>query len=256
MTSQLETPTDGDQPNRIAFVTGATRGIGRAVAVALAAEGMHVIITGRVTSALEETDDAIRAVGGSATLIPLNLQQTERIDALGPTLYQRFGRLDVLIANAGLLGPLSPLPHVTMDAWARVLELNLTVNWQLIRTLDPLLRRSDAGRAVFVTSGAAKAKNAYWGPYAVSKAGLEALAKTYAQEMVNTNVRVNLINPGPIRTQMRAKAFPGEDPETLYTPEDIAPLFVELASPECTANGEIFDGPAWLREHIGTKSSA
>src|SRR5690606_34981332 len=132
--------------------TGATRGIGRAVAIALAAEGLHVIITGRVTSALEETDDAIRAAGGTATLIPLNLQQTERIDALGPTLYQRFGRLDVLIANAGLLGPLSPLPHVTMDAWARVLELNLTVNWQLIRTLDPLLRRSDAGRAVFVTS--------------------------------------------------------------------------------------------------------
>lgn len=256
MTSQSETPTDGEQPNRIALVTGATRGIGRAVAIALAAEGLHVIITGRVTSALEETDDAIRAAGGTATLIPLNLQQTERIDALGPTLYQRFGRLDVLIANAGLLGPLSPLPHVTMDAWARVLELNLTVNWQLIRTLDPLLRRSDAGRAVFVTSGAAKAKNAYWGPYAVSKAGLEALAKTYAREMVNTNVRVNLINPGPIRTQMRAKAFPGEDPATLDTPEDIAPLFVELASPECTANGEIFDGPGWLRQHVGTKSSA
>ncbi|MCV0371517.1 SDR family NAD(P)-dependent oxidoreductase [Filomicrobium sp.] len=256
MTSQSETPTDGEQPNRIALVTGATRGIGRAVAIALAAEGLHVIITGRVTSALEETDDAIRAAGGTATLIPLNLQQTERIDALGPTLYQRFGRLDVLIANAGLLGPLSPLPHVTMDAWARVLELNLTVNWQLIRTLDPLLRRSDAGRAVFVTSGAAKAKNAYWGPYAVSKAGLEALAKTYAREMVNTNVRVNLINPGPIRTQMRAKAFPGEDPATLYTPEDIAPLFVELASPECTTNGEIFDGPGWLRQHVGTKSSA
>lgn len=235
-------------PNRIALVTGATRGIGRAVAVALAADGLHVILTGRVTSALEETDDAIRAVGGTATLIPLNLQQSDRLDALGPTLYQRFGRLDVFVANAGILGPLSPLPHVASEAWARVIEINLTANWQLIRTLDPLLRRSTAGRAIFVTSGAARAENAYWGPYAVSKAGLEALVKTYAQEMANTNVRANLINPGPVRTQMRAKAFPGEDPGTLPAPEDIAPLFVDLARPGCTANGELFDGPAWLRQ--------
>lgn len=242
-------------PNRIALVTGATRGIGRAVAIALAADGLHVILTGRVTSALEETDDAIRALGGSATLIPLNLQQSDRVDGLGPALYQRFGRLDVLVANAGILGPLSPLAHVTSEAWARVMEINLTVNWQLIRTLDPLLRRSAAGRAIFVTSGAAQANHAYWGPYAVSKAGLEALAKTYAHEMTNTTVRTNLINPGPVRTQMRAKAFPGENPDTLPAPEDIAPLFVELARPECTSNGEIFDGPSWLRQQARASSS-
>lgn len=156
-------------PNRIALVTGATRGIGRAVAIALAADGLHVILTGRVTSALEETDDAIRALGGSATLIPLNLQQSDRVDGLGPALYQRFGRLDVLVANAGILGPLSPLAHVTSEAWARVMEINLTVNWQLIRTLDPLLRRSAAGRAIFVTSGAAQANHAYWGPILLSR---------------------------------------------------------------------------------------
>lgn len=252
-----EATNGGMTPNRIALVTGASRGIGRAVAVALAADGMHVILTGRVTSALEQTDDEIRAVGGTATLIPLNLQQSDRLDALGPTLYQRFGRLDVFVANAGILGPLSPLPHVTSESWARVIDINLTANWQLIRTLDPLLRRSPAGRAIFVSSGAARAENAYWGPYAVAKAGLEALAKTYAQEMVNTPVRANLINPGPIRTQMRAKAFPGEDPQKLPAPDEIAPLFVELARPDCTANGELFDGPEWLRQQKAkTPSSA
>lgn len=248
MTSQEEAPDGVTPPNRIALVTGATRGIGRAVAVALARDGLHVIITGRVTSQLEETDDAIRAVGGTATLIPLNLLQAERVDGLGPALYQRFGHLDVLVANAGILGPLSPLPHVTTEAWQRVIDTNLTANWQLIRTLDPLLRRSSAGRAIFVTSGAARADHAYWGPYAVSKAGLEALAKTYAQEMANTHVRANLINPGPVRTQMRAKAFPGEDPQTLPAPDEIAPLFVELARPECTASGEIFDAYSWLSQ--------
>lgn len=256
MTTEAEEHTDGGAiPNRIALVTGATRGIGRAVAIALAADGVHVILTGRVTSALEETDDAIRALGGTATLIPLNLQQSDRVDGLGPTLYQRFGRLDVLVANAGILGPLSPLAHVTTEAWDRVMQINLTVNWQLIRTLDPLLRRSAAGRAIFVTSGAARANHAYWGPYAVSKAGLEALVKTYAHEMTNTTVRANLINPGPIRTQMRARAFPGENPDTLPAPEDIAPLFVELARPDCTSNGEIFDGPSWLRQHAKAGTS-
>lgn len=257
MISQAKEANDGSTlPGRIALVTGATRGIGRAVALALAAEGLHVILTGRVTSALEETDDAIRAIGGRATLVPLDLQQGDRVDGLGPTLYQRFGRLDVLVANAGILGPLSPLAHVTTDAWSSVLDINLTANWRLIRTLDPLLRRSSAGRAIFVTSGAAHGNHAYWGPYAVSKAGLEALVKTYAQEIANTPVRANLLDPGPIRTQMRAKAFPGENPQTLPAPEDIAPLFVELARPDCTANGERFSGPDWLRQRKSRAESS
>lgn len=226
---------------RIALVTGATRGIGRAVAVALAKAGAHLILTGRTSGALEEVDDEIRTAGGQATLVTLNLKHGDKIDALGPTLYQRFGKLDVLVGNAGVLGPLSPLGHIPTDAFTETLEINLTANWRLIRTLDPLLQRSEAGRAIFVTSGAASAKNAYWGPYAVSKAGLEALVKTYAHEIASTNVRANLVSPGPIRTRMRAKAFPGEDAMTLKTPDDIAPLFLRLASPDCADNGRVFE---------------
>jgi NAD(P)-dependent dehydrogenase (short-subunit alcohol dehydrogenase family) len=234
---------------RTALITGATRGIGRAVALALAREGAHLILTGRTAGALEEVDDEIRqitkaikgAADGRATLLTLNLKHGEKIDGLGPTLFSRFGKLDILIANAGVLGPLSPLGHITTDAFLETIDINLTANWRLIRTLDPLLKQSDAGRAVFVTSGAASAKNAYWGPYAASKAGLEALVKTYARECDASTVRVNLINPGPIRTRMRAKAFPGEDPMTLKTPEDIAPAFVRYALPGCTDNGTILD---------------
>lgn len=226
---------------RIGLITGATRGIGFAAAKALAAAGAHLVLTGRTAGALEELDDEIRAVGGNATLVTLNLKHGDKIDSLGPTVFQRWGKLDFVVGNAGILGPLSPIGHVTTDAWNEIIEINLTANWRLLRTLDPLLRRSDAGRAIFVTSGAASANNAYWGPYAVSKAGLEALVKTYAHEVENTTVRANLINPGPIRTRMRAKAFPGEDPMTLKTPEDLAPLFVNLASPEATENGRIFD---------------
>lgn len=231
--------------DRIALVTGASRGIGRAVAAAMAREGAHVIVTARVTGALEELDDEIRASGGSATLLQLDLRKGDRVDQLGPTIFQRWGRLDVLIGNAGMLGPLSPLAHVTEAAWTSVIETNLSANWRLIRTLDPLLQRSDAGRAVFVTSGAASGKSAYWGPYAVSKAGLEALARTYALEVETTKVRVNLVNPGPVRTQMRAKAFPGEKPETLPAPEDLAPLFVELASAHCALNGQTINFRDW-----------
>ena len=233
---------------RTVLITGATRGIGRAVALAMAREGAHLILTGRTSGALEEVDDEIRAVtkaagqkSEGATLITLNLKHAEKIDALGPTLFARFGKIDALIANAGVLGPLSPLGHVTNDGFLETLDINLTANWRLIRTLDPLLQKSDAGRAVFVTSGAASAKNAYWGPYAVSKAGLEALVKTYAMECATTPVKANLINPGPIRTRMRAKAFPGEDPMTLKTPDDIAPAFVRFALPTCTDNGAILD---------------
>jgi NAD(P)-dependent dehydrogenase (short-subunit alcohol dehydrogenase family) len=233
---------------RLALVTGASRGIGRAVALALAKEGAHLILVARTQGALEELDDAIRAIGGSATLLQLDMRKGDKLDALGPTLFQRWGKLDILVGNAGILGPLSPVGHITADAWNDVMAVNLTANWRLIRTVDPLLRKSDAGRAIFVTSGAAQAKTAYWGPYAASKAGLEALVKSYAHELERTPVRVNLVNPGGTRTAMRAKAFPGENPDTLPTPEDIAPLFVELASPDYTGNGEVIEYRAWRAE--------
>ena len=226
---------------RLALVTGATRGIGRAVALAYAREGAHVILVGRTVGALEEADDEIREIGGSATLLTLDLKRNDKIDALGPTIYQRWQKLDILVGNAGILGPLSPLGHVPAETWDEVLQVNLTANWRLIRTLDPLLRASDAGRAIFVSSGVAVRPRAYWGPYAVSKAALEALVRTWADEVANTPVRVNLVNPGPTRTRMRAQAFPGEDPATLRTPEDLAPTFVRLAEPACTDNGRLFD---------------
>ncbi|PPD28546.1 MAG: oxidoreductase [Hyphomicrobium sp.] len=231
--------------DRIALVTGASRGIGRAVAVALAREGAHVIVTGRSTGALEDLDDEIRATGGAATLLQLDLRKGDKVDQLGPTIFQRWGKLDILVGNAGMLGPLSPLAHVTETAWTAVIETNLTSNWRLIRTLDPLLQRSDAGRAVFVTSGASTGKNAYWGPYAVSKAGLDALVRTYAHEVATTRVRVNIVNPGPTRTQMRAKAFPGESPESLPHPSELGPMFVELAAPQCAFNGQSFKFRDW-----------
>lgn len=227
--------------NKLALVTGASRGIGRAVALELARQGAHVIITARRVGALEELDDEIRAAGGTATLVKLDLTDGDKIDALGPTIHQRWGHLDILVGNAGLLGPLSPLPHVTLDAWNAVFDVNVHANWRLIRTCDPLLRNAAAGRAIFVTSGAALAKRAYWGPYAASKAALEAMVKTYAHEVANTPVRVNLLAPGAVRTQMRAKAFPGEDAMTLPAPEELTPLFLELASPALTANGERFE---------------
>jgi NAD(P)-dependent dehydrogenase (short-subunit alcohol dehydrogenase family) len=227
--------------NRIALVTGASRGIGRAVAVGLAREGAHVVLLARTVGGLEEVDDEIRAFGGTATLVNLDLKQSDKVDALGPTLYQRWGKLDILVANAGVLGPLSPLPHITGDAWNEVIEVNLTANWRLIRSLDPVLRRSEAARAVFVSSGAALAKNAYWGPYAVSKAGLEALVKTYAHEVASTPIKVNLLNPGPVRTTMRQRAFPGENPATLPEPEALVPLFLDLVDAGQTESGRVYD---------------
>ncbi len=233
--------------DRLALVTGASRGIGRAVAIALARHGTHLIITGRTRGALEEVDDEIRALGGKATLLALDLNDGEKIDQLGPTIFQRWGKLDIFIANAAILGPLSPLHHVAVDAWSPVMDVNLNANWRLIRTLDPVLKRSDAGRALFVTAGEADGANAYWGPYATSKAGLETLAKTYAREVADTTVRVNLVDPGAVRTQLRAKAFPGEDPNKLPAPDDVAPLFIELVSPACTFNGRIVRFSEWVR---------
>jgi NAD(P)-dependent dehydrogenase (short-subunit alcohol dehydrogenase family) len=232
-----------DKPlaGRLALVTGASRGIGRAVSIGLAKAGAHVVLLARTVGGLEELDDEIRAAGGSATLVELDLKRTDKLDALGPTILQRWGKLDILVANAGILGPLSPLGHITSDAWREVMDVNLTANWHIIRSVDPLIRRSDSGRAIFVSSGAALARNAYWGPYSVSKAGLEALAKTWARELADTPARVNIVNPGPIRTGMRAKAFPGEDPASLKSPDDIVPLFLRLADPGFDETGKIFD---------------
>lgn len=232
-----------DKPlaGRIALITGASRGIGRAAALALGSAGAHVVLLARTVGGLEEVDDEIRAAGGAATLVQLDLKRSDMVDALGPTILQRWGRLDILVANAGILGPLSPLGHITSDAWREVIDVNLTANWHLIRAADPLIRRSDAGRAIFVSSGAALARNAYWGPYAASKAGLEALAKTWARELADTSAKVNIINPGPIRTGMRAKAFPGEDALGLKTPAEIAPLFVTLSRPDFDKSGLVFD---------------
>ena len=226
--------------DRIALVTGASRGIGRAVAVAYAREGAHVLLLARTRKALEPVDDAIKALGGTATLIPLNLAHGQKIDALGPTLYERFGRLDVLVGNAAILGRLSPLTHIPSAHWDQVMNVNVTANWRLIRTLDPLLRRSDAGRVIFVTSSA-QSGPAYWAPYSVSKMALETLAKTYANETADTHIRVNLINPGATATRMRAEAYPGEDQMTLKTPEDVAEHFVALALPDFGQTGQIVD---------------
>ena len=240
--SQPSRPTPSPQP-RTVLITGASRGIGRAVATAFAAQGAHLILVARTQGGLEEADDEVRRAGGTATLVPLDLADGDTVDKLGPSLFARFPHLDVLVSNAGILGPITPLSHVPDKDWAEVLTLNLTANWRLIRTLEPLLKRSAAGRAIFVTSGAAAHPRAYWGPYAASKAALEALVKTWAAELANTPVRVNLLNPGRVRTAMRAKAYPGEDPGTLPAPSDVAQRFVELAAAEFTRTGQVF-GPA------------
>lgn len=222
---------------RIALVTGASRGLGRAVARAFAQEGAHVIATARTTGGLEELDDDIQALGGKATLLRLDLAKGDEIDRLGPSLFERWGRLDILVCNAAQIGPRTPLAHVTTEAWAQILAVNLTANWRLLRTLDPLLQRSPAGRVIAVTAAEAPDGRAYLGPYAVSKAGLEALVLTYATEVANTAIRVNLVDPGRLRTRLRAAVFPGEPPETLPTPGDLAPLFVPLAAPDCVSHG-------------------
>lgn len=232
----------GRLDGRIAVVTGASRGIGAAVARRFAAEGAQLVLISRTVGGLEELDDAIRAAGGrQPVLVPHDLRDFEGLDRLGASLNERYGKLDILVGNAGILGPLTPVGHIGPDIWQEVMDVNVTANFRLIRSLDPLLRLSDAGRAIFVTSGAASGRNAYWGPYAVSKAALEALVRTYAAEITKTNVKANLLSPGPIRTKMRAAAFPGEDPESLRPPEEIAEFFVKLAEPACTQNGEVVE---------------
>jgi NAD(P)-dependent dehydrogenase (short-subunit alcohol dehydrogenase family) len=234
----------GEKPSlegRIALVTGASRGIGRASAIALAKAGAHVILIARTVGGLEEADDEIQKAGGSATLVPMNLRDGDAIDRLGASIYERWGRLDAFLGNAGVLGQLTPLAHLEPKTFQEVLDVNVTANWRLIRSLDPLLRLSDAGRVVFVTSGAAKKHTAYWGAYAISKAALESLALTYAVECETTNIKVNLINPGPVRTAMRKKAMPGEDPAILPLPDAMAPKIVEMLSPAYDRNETVIN---------------
>jgi NAD(P)-dependent dehydrogenase (short-subunit alcohol dehydrogenase family) len=227
--------------NRIALVTGASRGIGHATAIALAKAGAHVIAIARTQGGLEEVDDAIKAAGGTATLVPLDLTDYDGIDRLGASLFERYGKLDVLVANAGILGSLSPMSHVEPKVFDNVMAINVTASYRLIRSLDSLLQKSDAGRAVFLTSGAAWAPRAYWGPYSISKAAVELMARTYAEEIATTNLRVNIFNPGPIRTRMRASAMPGEDPMTLDTPEQCAEKVIDLCLPSYTQNGTLYN---------------
>jgi len=230
----------GALAGRIALVTGASRGIGRAVARRYAQEGADLILTARTVGALEELDDEIRAISGKTSLlVPMDLRNHDTIDQFGAGLYERYGKLDVLVGNAGVLGQMSPLTHTDPQAWQEVIDVNLTANWRLIRSLDPLLRQSTAGRAIFVSSGVARDVRAYWGAYAVSKAALEMLVGIYAKENLQTNVRANLIDPGRTRTRMRATAYPGEDPKTLPAPEDITEPFVRLARGDYTGNGEV-----------------
>jgi len=227
--------------SRIALITGATRGIGHALALALAREGAHIVATGRTQGALEEVDDAVRAAGSTATLVPLDMRDYPGLYRLAKALDERHRKLDVLVGNAAIAGQRSPLDHVDPAAWDEIMAVNVSANWHLIRAMDQLLRRSTAGRAVFMTSGAATNTRAYSGPYSVSKAALNALARTYAAETDATAVRVNLFNPGPTRTRMRAQVMPGEDPMTLPTPEQVAETIVPLCLPSSMETGKLYD---------------
>ena len=232
-----------DKPlaGRITLVTGASRGIGYASAVALAKAGSHVIATARTQGGLEDLDDEIRGFGGETTLVPLDLKQPDGIDQLGAVIHERWGRLDGMLANAGVLGELAPVPHLSVKSFEETMLINVTANFRLIRSMDPLLQASPTGRALFVSSRGAVSRSAFWGLYAASKSALDALVMSYARENEKTNLRVNILYPGPTRTQMRAKAMPGEDPASLRTPKEIAPLLVPYLSPACEKHGEIID---------------
>lgn len=235
MTSSL------DLSGRVAVVTGASRGIGYFLARELAAAGAHVLAVARTVGGLEELDDEIKAAGGQATLVPLDLTDMAGIDRLGGSIHERWGKLDILVANAGVLGVVAPLGHVEAKVFDKVMAVNVTGTWRLIRSVDPLLRLSDAGRAIIMSSGAAHSARAYWGPYAASKAAVEAMARSWADETKNLPLRVNCVNPGATRTAMRAQAMPGEDPATLPHPSEIAARIAPLASPSRTETGMIFD---------------
>lgn len=239
MSSQAPKRLEG----RIALITGASRGIGRAVAKRFAAEGAHLILTARTQGALEELDDEIMKINGGvpSTLVPADLTDFDVIDQMGAATHERFGKLDILVGNAGMLGTLSPLSHIEPKTFEQVMALNLTANWRLIRSFDSLLRQSDAGRVIFVTSTVGHDARAYWGTYAISKAALEMLCGIYAEETKKSNVKVNIINPGGTRTAMRAEAMPGEDPASVKPPEEIVEYFVELAEASCKRHGELIE---------------
>jgi len=227
---------------RVALITGASRGIGAAIARRFSAEGAHVILTARTKAGLEEVDDQIRAAGAeqSATLLPMDIRNREDIDKMGAAIMQRFGRLDVFVANAAILGEMTPLSQVDPDGWDEIIDINLTAQWRMIRSLEPALLASPSGRALFLTSGVSGGR-AYWAGYAITKSAIDALARTWAQEMAKTNLKINLVNPGAVRTSMRADAYPGEDPETLPHPDEITDIFVRLASEDFDRTGETFN---------------
>lgn len=243
----MTTAPAGRLAGRLALITGASRGLGAMAALAFAREGAHCVLVARTVGGLEAMDDKIKALGGQATLVPLDVTDSPGIDRLGAALHERFGRLDVLLANAGVLGTLSPIGHIDPKIFDQVMAVNVTANWRLIRSLDPLLRRSDAGRAIFVTSGASRRPVAYWSAYAASKAALDMLVGVYAAEIAHTQVRANLYNPGPAPTGMRREAFPGEDQATLPPLEAHAEGLIRLALPSCTMNGEWVAGDEALR---------
>jgi NAD(P)-dependent dehydrogenase (short-subunit alcohol dehydrogenase family) len=227
--------------SRIALVTGASRGIGYATAVALAKAGAHIVAVARTQGGLEELDDEIRKHGGSATLVPLSLTDYEGIARLGLALHERHGKIDILVGNAGVAGPSSPLGHIELKPWNDVIAVNLTANFQLIRCMEPLLRKSDAGRAVFITSDVASRAPGYLAPAAASKAALDALVRAWANETASTPIRVNLFNPGPTRTRLRAVNFSGEDPMTLDTPEQVAEFIVPMCASSWSETGKLYD---------------
>jgi NAD(P)-dependent dehydrogenase (short-subunit alcohol dehydrogenase family) len=233
------TSKGGRLKGRIALVTGASRGLGAAIARRFAAEGAHLVLVARTVGGLEEVDDTVKAAGGEATLVPLDLTQFEAIDELGSRLYERFGRLDILVGNAAALGAISPVGHIEPKLWEETFAINVTANFRLIRSFDPLLRQSEAGQAIFVTSAATKNLFPFWGLYSTTKSALDAMVLTYAREVANTTVRANLVDPGIIQTSMRAAAMPGEDPTTLRHPDDVTTAFVDLADANCTRNGEV-----------------
>ncbi len=222
---------------QVALVTGASRGLGAAISVELAKRGAHVLMLARSKKGLERTDDIIRQNGGTATLILSDLRKPSDVEALGPALAERYGKLDILVGNAAILGPLMPLTHMPADVWADIIDTNLNANFRLIRMLDPLLRAAPAARALFVTSSVASKPRAFWSAYSASKAALVSLVATYAAESVHTNVKANCIDPGGMRTEMRASAFPGEDADSLPLPEIVAHKLLPLLAESCPHNG-------------------